>query len=63
VSLVSSRLGQQPGRNDVTDRLVAEQHATAHANESDHPIIRSAEQGEDWSWCYVDKVAFTLARR
>jgi hypothetical protein len=47
----------------VTDRLVAEQHATAHANESDHPIIRSAEQDEDWSWCYVDKVAFTLARR
>jgi uncharacterized UBP type Zn finger protein len=35
-------------------------HATRHANESGHPIIRSAEPGEDWSWCYVDEVAFVL---
>jgi uncharacterized UBP type Zn finger protein len=35
-------------------------HATRHANESDHPIIRSAEPGEDWSWCYLDNVAFEL---
>jgi uncharacterized UBP type Zn finger protein len=34
-------------------------HATAHALESGHAIIRSAEPGEDWSWCYVDEVAFT----
>ena len=33
-------------------------HATAHANESGHPLIRSAEPGEDWAWCYVDEVAF-----
>ena len=33
-------------------------HATAHFNEVGHPIIRSAEPGEDWSWCYVEKVAF-----
>ena len=40
-------------------------HATAHAHESGHPIIRSAEPGEEWSWCYVDEVAFVLpeARR
>jgi uncharacterized UBP type Zn finger protein len=37
-------------------------HATAHAGESGHPIIRSAERGEDWSWCYIDEVAFTPAR-
>ena len=36
-------------------------HATAHANESSHPIIRSAEPGEDWSWCYVDEVVFSAA--
>ena len=36
-------------------------HATAHAGESGHPIIRSAEPGEDWSWCYVDEVAFAAA--
>jgi uncharacterized UBP type Zn finger protein len=34
-------------------------HATAHFHESGHPIIRSAEPGEDWSWCYVDELAFT----
>jgi uncharacterized UBP type Zn finger protein len=31
-------------------------HATAHAHEASHPIIRSLEPGEDWSWCYVDNV-------
>ena len=36
-------------------------HATAHGRESGHPIIRSAEPGEDWSWCYLDEVAFKLA--
>jgi uncharacterized UBP type Zn finger protein len=36
-------------------------HATAHYNESGHPLIRSAERGEDWSWCYVDEVAFVLS--
>ena len=30
-------------------------HATAHAHGSGHPIIRSLEPGEDWSWCYVDE--------
>jgi Zn-finger in ubiquitin-hydrolases and other protein len=38
-------------------------HAAAHARESSHPIIRSAEPGEDWSWCYVDELAFRLAPR
>ena len=35
-------------------------HATAHHNETGHPIIRSAEPGEDWSWCYVDELMFEL---
>jgi len=35
-------------------------HATAHAHESGHPIVRSAEPREDWSWCYVDEVAFVV---
>jgi uncharacterized UBP type Zn finger protein len=35
-------------------------HATAHANETSHPIIRSAEPGEDWFWCYTDEIAFTV---
>jgi hypothetical protein len=36
-------------------------HASAHARQSGHPIARSAEPGEEWSWCYVDNVAFVLA--
>ena len=35
-------------------------HATAHYHATQHPIIRSAEPGEEWSWCYVDEVAFVL---
>jgi len=31
-------------------------HATAHFHETDHPLIRSAEHGEAWWWCYVDEV-------
>jgi uncharacterized UBP type Zn finger protein len=40
----------------------ANKHATKHANTSGHPIVRSAERGEDWSWCYVDQVLIRIAR-
>jgi uncharacterized UBP type Zn finger protein len=33
-------------------------HATAHFEESTHPLIRSAEPGEDWYWCYVDELGW-----
>ena len=36
-------------------------HASAHARDVGHPVIRSAEPGEDWSWCYVDEVAFVVS--
>ena len=29
-------------------------HATKHAHETEHPVIRSQEPGEDWRYCYVD---------
>ena len=35
-------------------------HATAHYKAIGHPIIRSAQPGEDWSWCYVDEVMMRL---
>ena len=35
-------------------------HASAHARDSSHPIVRSIEAGEDWSWCYMDEAAFIL---
>ncbi len=31
-------------------------HASAHARESGHPLVRSIEPGEDWVRCYVDQV-------
>ena len=36
------------------------QHASKHGAASGHPIVSSLEPGEDWSWCYVDEVAFVL---
>lgn len=35
-------------------------HATAHAHQTDHPLIRSLEPGERWSWCYIDQVGLIL---
>ncbi len=35
-------------------------HASKHFAETGHPVIRSLEPGELWSWCYVDEVAFVL---
>jgi Na+/H+ antiporter len=29
------------------------QHATGHFHETTHPVMESAEPGEDWRWCYV----------
>ncbi|MBX9661521.1 MAG: UBP-type zinc finger domain-containing protein [Nitrospiraceae bacterium] len=29
-------------------------HATKHFNATDHPIVKSMEQG--WLWCYIDRV-------
>jgi uncharacterized UBP type Zn finger protein len=35
-------------------------HATAHAQSSGHPIIRSLEPGEEWSWCFVDDIPLLI---
>jgi uncharacterized UBP type Zn finger protein len=35
-------------------------HATAHNQATSHPIIRSLEPGEEWSWCYADEVALLI---
>ena len=31
-------------------------HATQHFHATGHPIVQSFEPGEDWRWCYVDRV-------
>jgi hypothetical protein len=35
-------------------------HATAHHHATSHPIVRSLEPGEEWSWCYADEVALVI---
>jgi len=35
-------------------------HATAHHHLSGHPLIRSLEPGEEWSWCFVDDVGMLI---
>jgi uncharacterized UBP type Zn finger protein len=35
-------------------------HATGHYESTKHPIIKSAQPGESWSWCYVDERMFEL---
>ncbi len=35
-------------------------HASAHAHESGHPLIRSLEPGEDWSWCFPDGIGLLI---
>ena len=35
-------------------------HATRHFEETGHPLIRSIEPGEQWSWCYVDEIGLVI---
>jgi len=37
-------------------------HATRHFHGSKHPVIRSIEPGETWTWCYVDEIMGELSR-
>ncbi len=35
-------------------------HASRHAREDSHPLIRSLEPEEDWSWCFIDEVGMVI---
>ena len=35
-------------------------HASKHAAADGHPIVASVEPGEDWSYCFIDDVAFVI---
>jgi uncharacterized UBP type Zn finger protein len=35
-------------------------HATKHFHETNHPVVKSFEPGEDWMWCYADEVFLKL---
>jgi hypothetical protein len=31
------------------------QHAWQHFHDTHHPVMRSAEPGEQWGWCYLEE--------
>ena len=31
-------------------------HATGHFRTTGHPVVKSFEPGEEWGWCYVDRL-------
>ncbi|MCW2960795.1 MAG: hypothetical protein JWM90_1182 [Thermoleophilia bacterium] len=37
------------------------QHARRHFEATHHPLMRTVERGEAWSWCFVDEVEFQVA--
>jgi len=54
------RICLECGKVDCCDSS-PNRHASAHARSSGHPLIRSLEPGEDWSWCFVDDIALLIS--
>ena len=52
---VHLRLCLECGHVGCCDSSV-QKHATKHFQKVKHPIIQSFEHGEDWRWCYIDKM-------
>jgi uncharacterized UBP type Zn finger protein len=57
---VHLRMCQSCGHIGCCDNSIGK-HATAHHEATGHPVIRSAEPGEDWSWCYPDELMFRIS--
>ena len=54
-SWVHLRLCLECGRVGCCDSS-PNRHATNHFHATRHPLIRSLEPGETWTWCYIDEV-------
>lgn len=61
MSWVHLRMCQSCGHIGCCDQSPG-RHATTHFHETGHPVARSAERGEVWSWCYVDETILRLSR-
>ena len=59
---VHLRLCQECGHVGCCDNSIGK-HATKHFHATTHPIMKSFELGEDWSWCYVDELFIEPAVR
>ena len=53
------RICLECGRVGCCDRS-PNRHASRHAREAGHPLIRSLEPGEDWSFCFVDDIGLVI---
>lgn len=53
-SWVHLRTCQECGQTHCCDSSV-NRHATRHAQVTGHPVVSSAEPGERWLYCYVDR--------
>ncbi len=56
---VHLRMCQKCGKVGCCDSS-PNRHASAHFRETSHPVVHSAQPGEEWSWCYVDEMAFIV---
>ena len=56
---VHLRMCQSCGRIGCCDSSPG-RHASKHAADTGHPIARSAEPGEIWSWCFIDELMFVV---
>ena len=48
------------GQSEGAPANAGSRRAAQDAREVGHPIVRSAEPGETWCWCYVDEVPFEV---
>jgi hypothetical protein len=56
---VHLRMCQTCGRIGCCDSS-PNRHASGHAVEAGHPVLRSVEPGDEWSWCVIDELGFIL---
>ncbi len=56
-SWVHLRMCQSCGQIGCCDSS-PNRHASRHAHAARHPVLRSVEPGEHWSWCVIDEVMF-----
>ena len=56
---VHLRLCRECGHVGCCDDAIG-RHATAHFQETGHPIIEGYDPPEGWGWCYIDETMVDL---
>ena len=47
-----------PVHYPLSDHLLTPQNAAFLLRLAGHPVVRWYEPGEDWYWCYLDRLVF-----